>query len=161
MINKFKPATKIRFTKEGYEKLKEEYNDLLRQRPLAVEDLKKARELGDLSENGYYKESKLKLNFIDGRLRRFSDYLKRADIVDADGTKMQIDTVYIGSTVTLSDGKKARTYQIVGDLEANPGEGRLSLLSPIGRAIMGKKLNTEVEIETPAGKYKYKITKIS
>lgn len=152
---------KIRFTKEGYEKLKEEYNDLLRQRPLAVADLKKAREMGDLSENGYYKESKLKLNFIDGRLRRFSDYLKRADIVDTDGTRLQVDTVYIGSTITLSDGKKERIYQIVGDLEANPGEGRLSLLSPIGRAIMGKKLDTEVEIETPAGKYKYKITKIS
>jgi transcription elongation factor GreA len=159
MINR--PITKIRFTKEGYEKLKEEYNDLLRQRPLAVIDLKKARELGDLSENGYYKESKLKLNFIDGQLRRFSDYLKRADIVDADGSKLPIDTVYIGSTVTLSDGKKEKTYQIVGDLESHPSEGKLSLLSPVGRAIVGKNLNSEVEIETPAGKYKYRITKIS
>lgn len=161
MINKSRTINKIRFTKEGYEKLKEEYNDLLKQRPLAVDDLKKARELGDLSENGYYKESKLKLNFIDGRLRRFSDYLKRADIVDTDGTKLSIDTVYIGSTVNLSDGKRERTYQIVGDLEANPGEGRLSLLSPIGRAIVGKKINSAVEIETPAGKYTYTITKIS
>ncbi|HUQ85103.1 MAG TPA: transcription elongation factor GreA [Candidatus Limnocylindrales bacterium] len=161
MINNPKAINKIRFTKEGYYKLKEEYADLLRQRPLAVADLKKAREMGDLSENGYYKESKLKLNFIDGRLRRFSDYLKRADIVDNNGTKLQIDTVYIGSTVTLADEKKERTYQIVGDLEANPGEGKLSLLSPIGRAIVGKKLNTEVEIETPAGKFTYKITKIS
>jgi transcription elongation factor GreA len=159
MINR--PITKIRFTKEGYEKLKEEYNDLLRQRPLAVIDLKKARELGDLSENGYYKESKLKLNFIDGQLRRFSDYLRRADIVDADGSKLPIDTVYIGSTVTLSDGKKEKTYQIVGDLESQPSEGKLSLLSPVGRAIVGKNLNSEVEIETPAGKFKYKITKIS
>ncbi len=161
MIKNTRTINKIRFTKEGYDKLKEEYQNLLRQRPLAVDDLKKARELGDLSENGYYKESKLKLNFIDGRIRRFSDYMRRADIVDSDGTKMQIDTVYIGSTVTLSDSKRERTYQIVGDLEANPGEGRLSLLSPIGRAIVGKKLDSEVEIETPAGKYTYKITKIS
>lgn len=159
MINR--PVTKIRFTKEGYEKLKEEYNNLLRQRPLAVEDLKKARELGDLSENGYYKESKSKLNFIDGRLRRFSDYLKRANIVDEDGTKLPIDTVYIGSTVTLSDGKKERTYQIVGDLEAEPSEGKLSLLSPVGKAIIGKQLNSEVEISTPAGKFTYRITKIA
>lgn len=156
-----KPINKIRFTKAGYEKLKEEYNDLLRERPLAVEDLKKARELGDLSENGYYKESRSKLSFIDGRLRRFSDYLKRADIIDTDGTKLQIDTVYIGSTVSLSDGKRARTYQIVGDLEANPGEGKLSLLSPIGRAIMGKRINSEIEIDTPAGKFTYTINKIS
>lgn len=162
MINKnIKPINKIRFTKEGYEKLKEEYQDLLKQRPLAVLDLKTAREMGDLSENGYYKESKSKLNFIDGRLRRFSDYIKRADIVDADGTKLPIDTVYIGSTVNLSDGKREKTYQIVGDLEAQPSEGKLSLLSPVGRAIMGKKLDTEVEIETPAGKFAYKITKIS
>ena len=139
MINKTIKVNKIRFTKEGYEKLKEEYKDLLRQRPLAVEDLKKAREMGDLSENGYYKESKFKLNFIDGRLRRFSDYLKRADIIDTDGSKLQIDTVYIGSTVTLNDGKREKTYQIVGDLEANPGEGRLSLLSPIGRGIVEKR----------------------
>jgi transcription elongation factor GreA len=152
---------KIRFTKEGYEKLKEEYNDLLRQRPLAVADLKKAREMGDLSENGYYKASKSKLNFIDGQLRRFSDYLKRADIVDSDGTKLPIDTVYIGSTVTLSDGKRERTYQIVGDLEAEPSEGKLSLLSPVGRAIMGQSLNSEVTIQTPAGSFKYKITKIA
>ncbi len=161
MTKNTRTINKIRFTKEGYKKLKEEYNDLLKQRPLAVDDLKKARELGDLSENGYYKESKLKLNFIDGRLRRFSDYMKRADIIDTDGAKLQIDTVYIGSTVALSDGKRERTYQIVGDLEANPGEGRLSLLSPIGRAIVGKKLDSEVEIETPAGKFIYKITKIS
>lgn len=154
-------SSKIRFTKKGYEKLKEEYNDLLKTRPIAVEDLKKARDLGDLSENGYYKEARSKLSFIDGRLRRFSDYLKRAEIVDSAGTKLQIDTVYIGSTVTLSDGNRERTYQIVGDLEANPGEGRLSLLSPIGRAIVGKNINSEVQIETPAGKFNYKITKIS
>ncbi|HVF69550.1 MAG TPA: transcription elongation factor GreA [Xanthomonadales bacterium] len=161
MINKNITISKIRFTKEGYEKLKAEYQDLLRQRPLAVADLKKAREMGDLSENGYYKESKLKLNFIDGRLRRFSDYLKRADIIGADGTKLPIDTVYIGSTVTLKDGDREKTYQIVGDLEAQPSEGKLSLLSPVGRAIVGKTLNSEVHIETPAGNFIYKITKIS
>jgi len=161
MINANKQPSKIRFTKEGYEKLKEEYGDLLKQRPLAVAELKKAREMGDLSENGYYKASRSKLSFIDGRLRRFSDYLKRADIIDADGKKLPIDTVYIGSTVTLSDGKREKTYQIVGDLEAQPSEGKLSLLSPVGRAIVGKSLNSEVEIETPAGNFAYKITKIS
>lgn len=161
MINKIRQVSKIRFTKEGYEKLKEEYQDLLRQRPLAVQDLKTAREMGDLSENGYYKESRAKLNFIDGRLRRFSDYLKRADIIDSDGKKLPIDTVYIGSTVRLSDGKREKTYQIVGDLEAQPSEGKLSLLSPVGRAIMGKKLNSEIEIEIPTGKFTYIITEIS
>jgi transcription elongation factor GreA len=151
---------KIRFTRQGYEKLKSEYNDLLRQRPLAVADLKKAREMGDLSENGYYKAAKSKLSFIDNQLRRFSDFLKRADIVNEDGTNHPIDTVYIGSTVTLSDGKREKTYQIVGDLEAEPSTGKLSLLSPVGRAIMGKSLNSDVEIQTPAGVFRYQITKI-
>lgn len=152
---------KIRFTKEGYDKLKEEYADLLKQRPLAVLDLKKAREMGDLSENGYYKAARSKLNFIDGRLRRFSDFLKRAEIIDESGHNLPIDTVYIGSTVTLSDGKNKKTYQIVGDLEGQPSEGKLSLLSPVGKAIMGKGLNEEIEIQTPAGKFHYKIAKIS
>ncbi len=162
MINKNpKTINKIRFTKEGYEKLKEEYQDLLKQRPLVVADLSKARDLGDLSENGYYKESKSKLSFVDGRIRRFSDYLKRAEIVDNDGTNHNVDTVYIGSTVSLTNGKNEKTYQIVGDLEAEPSMGKLSLLSPIGKAIVGKQIDTEVEIETPAGKIAYKITKIS
>lgn len=155
-----KQINKIRFTKEGYEKLKKEYADLIRQRPLAVLDLKKAREMGDLSENGYYKAARQKLNFIDGRLKRFSDFLKRADIIDTDGKKFPIDTVYIGSTVRLSDGKREKTYQIVGDLEASPSEGKLSLLSPVGRAIMGRQLNEEVNIKTPAGEFIYKIVKI-
>ncbi len=152
---------KVRFTKEGYDKLKGEYNELLKQRPLVIEDVKKSRELGDLSENGYYKASKQKLGFIDGRLRRFSDLLKRADITNRDGTTHPIDSVYIGSQVTLTDGKRTKTYQIVGDTEAEPSAGKLSLLSPVGKAIVGKSLNEEVEIETPTGKFKYKITKIS
>ncbi len=151
---------KIRFTKEGYEKLKEEYNELLRKRPMVIEDLQKAREMGDLSENGYYKASKSKLSFVDGQLRRFSDYLKRAEVVDNDGTNHPIDSVYIGSEVTLTDGQREKTYQIVGDMEAEPSVGKLSLLSPVGRAIVGKSLDQEVEIETPAGKFKYKIINI-
>ena len=161
MNKNIKTPTKIRFTKEGYEKLKEEYNDLIKQRPLAVADLKKARELGDLSENGYYKAARSKLSFIDGRIRRFRDYLKRADIIDGERTKLPLDTVYIGSTVTLSDGKKEKTYQIVGDLEAEPSLGKLSLLSPVGKALIGKTLNAKVLIATPSGTFNYKIIRIS
>src|SRR5258708_14698218 len=66
------PMNQIRFTKQGYEKLKRDYEELLKSRPAAVDDLKKARDMGDLSENGYYKASKSKLSFIDARLRKFS-----------------------------------------------------------------------------------------
>jgi transcription elongation factor GreA len=145
---------KIRFTKEGFEKLKQEHEDLLSQRPYAVSELKKAREMGDLSENGYYKASKQKLNFIDGQLRRTEHALKYADIIESGGA----DIVEIGKTVTLSDGKIERIYEVVGDWEADPSAGKISLLSPIGKAITNKKVGDEIVIEIPAGKKIYSIT---
>lgn len=159
---KFKKVTKapikqIRFTKEGYEKLKQEYADLQAERPDAVMHLKKAREMGDLSENGYYKASRAKLSGIDGRLWRINMQLKYALIVEND-PNAGID---IGCTVTFSNGKKEMTYQMVGDLEANPSEGRLSLNSPIGKALEGKKQGDEVEITTPAGQTTYKILSVT
>ncbi len=147
----------VRFTKEGYAKLKKEYEELLQSRPAAVEDLKKARDMGDLSENGYYKASRSKLSFIDARLRKFSLDIKYALIVDTKSS----DTIGIGSTVTLANGKGEREYHIVGDLEANPSEGKLSLLSPLGKAIAGKQKGAEVEIITPNGSILYKIIKLS
>lgn len=146
----------IRFTKEGFEKMQQEYNELLKQRPAVVEDLKKAREMGDLRENGYYKASRQKLSFIDGRLFRLKTEMKLAVIVEA----ADINEVTIGSTVTLTDGENERIYTIVGDLEANPSEGKISLLSPLGRAVDGKKVGEEVHLETPRGKVIYKIKSI-
>lgn len=144
----------IRFTKEGYEKLKKEYADLLAQRPHAVSELKKAREMGDLSENGYYKASRQKLNFIDGQIRRAQYALKYAKIIESVGE----DVVEIGRTVTITDGKSERVYEIVGDWEADPTNAKISLISPIGKAIANKKVGDEVIIEVPAGKKTYTIT---
>ena len=147
---------RIRFTKEGYEKLKAEYEELLKQRPAIVEDLKKAREMGDLSENGYYKASRAKLSFTDSRLRRLNLNLKYAIIVE----ETNKDVVNIGSKVVLSIGDKEVTYDIVGDLEADPSQGKISLLSPLGRALAQKKVGNEVILETPGRKITYKITNI-
>lgn len=148
---------KIRFTKEGYEKLGQEYLELLAQRPAAIEDLKKARELGDLSENGYYKAARSRLSFLDNRLRMIKLYLNTAVVVGSDNSEV----VDIGSVVILSDGKTDRTYNIVGDLEADPGQGKLSLLSPIGRAIAKKDAGSEIKIETPRGEITYKIVSVN
>lgn len=147
----------IRFTKEGFEKLEEEYQDLVAQRPAAVEDLKKARELGDLSENGYYKSARAKLSFLDNRIQVLQLYLKTAVVVSADNS----DLIDIGSVVTLFDGNKERTYNIVGDLEADPMKGKLSLLSPIGRAIARRHAGSEIRIETPRGEVTYKIVSVN
>lgn len=146
-----------RFTKAGFEKLKNDYEELKQTRPAAVEDLRKAREMGDLKENGYYKASRQKLNSIDANLTRMAFNLKFAKIVD----ESEMDGITIGSTVTLANPDREMTYQFVGDLEANPSEGKLSLLSPIGRAVEGKKVGDIVEVRTPSGVFNYKIKKIA
>jgi transcription elongation factor GreA len=146
----------IRFTKEGFEKAKQEYAELQTQRPAVIEDLQKARELGDLKENGYYQASRQKLSYIDGRLFRLKMDMKYAVIVERSAG----NGVSIGNTVTLTDGENERIYTIVGDFEANPSEGKISLLSPLGKAVDGKKLGEEAILETPRGKITYKIAAI-
>ncbi len=146
----------MRFTKAGYEKLQQEYEELKRERPAAVEDLRKARELGDLKENGYYKASRQKLSTIDARLVRVSYNLKTAKIV----AETEPGKIGIGNSVTLDTNGNERTFQFVGDLEANPGEGKLSLLSPLGRAVEGRKVGDVAEVNTPSGVISYTIKKI-
>src|SRR5579863_7034832 len=137
-----RPIHRARFTKSGYEKLQQEYEELKAQRPAVIVDVQKARELGDLKENGYYQASKAKLRSIDSQLMRVSYTLKTAKIVDENVSEI----VGIGSTVTLQNSEKEMTYQFVGDFEADPSERKLSLLSPIGKAVEGKKVGDEVEI---------------
>lgn len=144
----------IRFTKAGYKKLQEELADLQQQRPGAVEHLKKAREMGDLSENGYYKASRAKLSWIDGQIMRKKYYLKQAKIIEEEQAS---SAVQIGKTVVLTDGKREINYDIVGDLEANPAEGKISLLSPLGKALSGKHEGDIFDLHIPAGKISYTI----
>jgi transcription elongation factor GreA len=151
-----RPIHRARFTKAGYAKLQQEYEELKNERPSVIEDVKKARELGDLKENGYYQASKSKLRSIDSQMMRISYTLKTAKIIE----EGQSDTVVIGSTVTLANKEREMTYQFVGDMEADPSERKLSLLSPIGKAVEGKKVGDEVTIEIPTGKVSYIIKKV-
>jgi len=146
----------IRFTKEGLENLKNELTKLQAERKPAVLDLKKAREMGDLSENGYYKAARAKLSSIDHRLRHISYQLKQAIIID----DAPSDSVSIGRKVTLVlDGKEVN-YQIVGDTEANPSEHKISLNAPLGKALENKKIGDTIELTLPIGQLKYTIKKI-
>lgn len=147
----------IRFTKKGFNKLKKTYEDLKNSRPYAVADLKRARELGDLSENGYYKAARAKLSEIDRNLRKFLIELKSAIVVESKNN-LQVD---IGHSVKLSDGGQEKIFQIVGDLEADPTQGKISLLSPLGQALEGKTVGDTAKITTPKGSISYKIKKIS
>lgn len=143
----------IRFTREGFEELKKKLETLKDQRPSAVLDLKKARDQGDLSENGYYKSARLKLTEIDRNLRFLGFQLKNAFIVENKNKNI----VGIGTKVKLSNGI---TFLLVGDLEAKPSEKKISLLSPIGQALEGKRQGDKVEITTPQGKLSYKIIEL-
>jgi transcription elongation factor GreA len=146
----------IPFTQDGYNTLKEEKDRLIMERPDAVIHLKKAREMGDLSENGYYKSSRQKLNQIDSRLRYLNHMLRYGVIIEA----KKSDSVDLGSTVVLHDGKTEITYQIVGGEESNPSQGTISYKSPLGKALLGEKVGNEVVIHAPLGKVTYLIKKI-
>ena len=146
---------RIRFTKQGLEATKQEYEVLLASRKPAVATLKAARELGDLSENGLYTAAKANLRSIDSRLRRLSAMVKLADVYEAPK-----NAVGIGSKVLTKRGNKEIEYEIVGDYEADPANHKISANSPIGRALVGKKLNDEVRIQTPNGETILKILQI-
>src|SRR6185295_20172933 len=103
----------IPFTKDGYEKVLAERAQLLSERPEAVEHLRKSREMGDLSENGYYKASRARLSFLDARIRRIERLVRLGVIVHSHGT----GRIEIGSQVVITDGKKDYAYTIVGGYE--------------------------------------------
>jgi transcription elongation factor GreA len=145
------------FTKQGHLKLLKEKEDLEKQRIDAVVNLKNAREMGDLSENAAYKVARMKLSSVDRRLRILNRVLEGAYIIEAKST----DVVEVGSVVTLQ-GKKGETkFTIVSSHESDVSVGKISYYSPIGTALMGKRLNSTVIVKTPSGDITYTITKIS
>lgn len=148
---------RIPFTKSGYENLLIEKKKLLAQRPEAVDHLKKAREMGDLSENGYYKASRAQLSFLDARLRRLERLIKLGTVVE----NVQSDSVQIGSVVTITNGTKEFEYTIVGGYESDPSKKTISHISPIGRALIGKKVNDKVLVHAPSGDVTYTILRIA
>ncbi|MGI5827539.1 MAG: transcription elongation factor GreA [Patescibacteria group bacterium] len=145
------------FTANGFKKIKKEQETLLAERPLAVEDLQKAREMGDLSENGYYKAARAKLSSIDSRLRRLAVLIKYAKVVNS----AKAGEVGLGSKVTVKSNGKERKFEIVGNLEADPLQGKLSNKSPIGKALLGKKVGDRVEVSIPSGRVTYVVTAIA
>ena len=128
----------------------------LGERPEAVENLRKAREMGDLSENGYYKASRQRLSFIDAQLRRLERLVKLGKVVEASGT----NRVEIGNTVHVTDGKKEFHYTIVGGYESDPVNKTISYKSPLGSALMGKSVGAKAEVHAPIGTVVYTIVSI-
>lgn len=150
---------KIYLTKEGLDALKKELNDLSKvKRGEVLERLSQARNMGDLSENAEYTAAREELLFIDGRIDELEELLKRAALI-ASGTKGS-HSIKLGSTVTLSAAGKKDAYMVVGEWEADPKERKISHESPLGKALLGRKVGETVEIDAPAGKIVYTVVSI-
>jgi transcription elongation factor GreA len=151
---------KIYLTKKGFEDLQKEYDDLLnKRRPEVVGRLSSAREMGDLSENAEYTAAREELAFIDGRIEELEELLKQAELISDGNHKTQ--AVELGSHVVVKIGEKKETFTVVGEWEADPVEKKISHESPLGKALIGKNVGAEIEVEAPAGKMVYKIVSIS
>ena len=148
-------------TKEGFQKLQEEL-DYLRtaKRQEVANRLHEAMEGGELIENAEYEAAKNEQAFVEGRIQELDLLLASAKIIEENGKKKG-DLVQLGSKVTIKEGNfEAETFTIVGAAEANPRDGKISNESPIGKAILNRKLGETVKVETPGGTYNVKILKV-
>ncbi len=148
-------------TASGYQALEDELSHLKGvERPSIIRQIAEARAHGDLSENAEYHAAKERQSFIEGRVMELEDQISRAEVIDI--SKLSGKTVKFGATVTLTDedtDAKVK-YQIVGDLESNAKEGRISISSPIARALIGKAAGDTVEVAAPGGARSYEILKV-
>jgi transcription elongation factor GreA len=152
---------KVPMTAGGYNSLDEELKRLKTlERPAVIAAISEARAHGDLSENAEYHAAKERQGWIEGRIAEIEDKISRAQVIDV--SKLSGDTVKFGATVSLvdEDTEEDARYQVVGDHEADVREGRISLSSPLSRAMIGKAVGDVVEVSTPGGIKAYEITKV-
>jgi len=152
---------KIPMTAAGYTMLENELKHRQQaERPRIIQQITEARSHGDLSENAEYHAAKEQQSLNEGAIAELEDKIARADIIDV--SKLSGDTIKFGATVTLidEDTEKKHVWQIVGEPEANAKEGRISITSPLARALIGKQKGASVEVVTPGGAKGYEIKKI-
>ena len=148
-------------TYEGLKKLENELQDLkVNRRQEVAQKIKEAREQGDLSENAEYDAAKDEQRDIEARIEEIEKILKNAEVAD---DEVSIGTVNLGSTVTVYDYEfeEEIVFKLVGSTEAKSLENKISNESPLGKALMGKTVGAEVEVETPAGIMKYKVVNVT
>lgn len=152
----------IPLTQEGHSKLSKELDNLRTvERPSVIEAIAEARSHGDLKENAEYHAAREKQGLIEARIAELEDKLSRANVIDM--SNMDSDQVKFGARVTICDEESGeeKTYQIVGDIEADLNAGKISMSSPIARALLGKKIDDLVVLKVPAGQRECVITEVS
>ena len=153
---------KVPMTAEGHAAMMDEVKHLKSvERPRIIKAIEEARSHGDLSENAEYHAAKEQQGWTEARVAELEDKLSRAEIIDI--SKLSGDTVKFGAKVTLIDEEtdEKTAYQIVGEFEADVKKGKISVSSPIARAIIGKKKGDSVEVNTPGGGKSYEIAKVA
>jgi transcription elongation factor GreA len=149
---------KIPMTAAGYAALEHELRHCQQvERPRIIQQITEARSHGDLSENAEYHAAKESQSLNEGRIAELEDKLARAEVIDV--SKLSGDTIKFGATVTLidEDTEKKHVWQIVGEPEADAKNGRISIASPLARALVGKKKGSQVEVVTPGGAKAYEV----
>ncbi len=152
---------RIPMTAEGHAALQAELKVLKSvERPSIIAAISEARSHGDLSENAEYHAAKEKQSFIEGRISELDDKLARADIIDI--SKLGGKKIRFGATVTIVDvdSEEKFTYKIVGEDEANVKDGKISVTSPLARALIGKEEGDEAEVAAPSGARAYEVSKV-
>jgi transcription elongation factor GreA len=153
---------KVPMTASGHAALEAELKRLTsEERPRIIQAISDARSHGDLSENAEYHAAKEAQSLNEGRIAELEDKLSRAEVIDV--SKLSGKTVKFGATVTLvdEDTEEKKVYRIVGDMEADVKEGRISISSPIARALIGKAKGDSVEVTAPGGARSYEIMRVS
>lgn len=151
-------SKKIYLTKEGLEDLKRELEELVKtKRPEVLDRVSQARNMGDLSENAEYTVAREELSFIDGRIDELEELLKEAVLISNNHSS----TIKLGSSVKVNTPDGNEEFTLVGEWEADPKERKISHESPLGKALLGKKVGETVEVEAPAGKIIYTIDAIN
>jgi transcription elongation factor GreA len=152
---------RIPMTAEGHKALVDELKNLKSvERPTVIAAISEAREHGDLSENAEYHAAKERQSFVEGRIAELDDKLARAEVIDL--SKLNGSKVRFGATVTLIDveTEEESTYKIVGDDEASIADGKISISSPMSRALIGKEEGDEAEVSAPGGARAYEIARV-
>ena len=153
-------SKKLQLTQEGFDSLKKELEELVSvKRPKLVDRLSYARSQGDLSENSDYTNAKEELEFLDGRIDELTYVIENAIIAKNSTAKSSL--IDMGDKVTVKVNGGKQEYKIVGEWEANPMEKKISATSPLGQALVGKKVGEKVSVEAPAGTVHYEIVAIA
>ncbi|RJR28427.1 transcription elongation factor GreA [Candidatus Microgenomates bacterium] len=153
------PLPKKLLTADGLAQLKSELDILVnKRRPDAVKRVATAREQGDLSENSEYAAAREDLSLIDERIVELEDAINSSKVVSSNGLAANVG---VGVRVTVDINGKSDTYMIVGEWEANPKDKKISHSSPLGKALMGRKVGESITVDAPAGKITYKIVSIT